>query len=455
MTLHLKNSLSGTKEPFIPLDSKLVKMYVCGPTVYDLIHLGNARSLVVYDVLYRLLCHIYGSQHVLYVRNITDVDDKINTRALELGISIFDLTKHTITQFHKDAQYLNCLLPNIEPRATEHITQMIEMIISLIEKNHAYHAHGNVYFDVASFTNYGKIAGRVLNELVAGARVEVDEAKRNPADFLLWKKAPLNAEPSAIFSSPWGDGMPGWHIECSSMAGHYLGKNFDIHGGGVDLIFPHHTNEIAQSCCAEPGSHFAKYWVHNGFLKVDGEKMSKSLGNFITVADLHEAGINTSVVRYVLLNTSYHKPLDYKKAVLHEAQQNIEYLRRAIGDAKIKPHEGILDDFFSYLKDDLNTHGALNNLLMLAKEANKSRSIILQESIKYGCFFLGLLQEQEDATLNIDHVKQLIDERAKAKLEKNWAKADKIREQLTSMGVSLQDSNDGSTIWRKANIFDQ
>lgn len=450
MTLRFRNSISGLKEDFVPLDAEKIKMYVCGPTVYDLIHLGNARPLVVYDVLYRLLRKIYGPDKVLYVRNITDVDDKINQKAIEQKISIFELTKQTIAQFSEDALYLNCLTPNIEPKATDHIAQMIAMIQRLLQHNNAYVQDGSVYFDVTSFADYGKLSGRLLQDLIAGARVQVDGNKRHPGDFLLWKPALGPLDPSSVFPSPWGPGMPGWHIECSSMAHAYLGENFDIHGGGVDLLFPHHTNEVAQSCCAFPGSRFANYWIHNGFLRVEGEKMSKSLGNFITVADLKEQKISSSTIRYVLLNTSYHKPMDFTQDTLRQASANIDYLQRAIKGASPCDHAQITEEFFSHLQDDLNTPSALNYLLSVAKQANKTNQNSLREAIKYCCDFLGMLHEERivDDTKKAK-IQELINQRSLAKSKKDWALADQIRQQLMQMGITLEDNPDGSVSWHQ------
>jgi cysteinyl-tRNA synthetase len=449
MSLYLYNSLSAQKELFVPLDEKLIKMYVCGPTVYDLIHLGNARSLVVYDVLYRTLKHIYGADSVLYVRNITDVDDKINIRAKELGISIFELTEQTTQAFHQDTAYLNCLEPNIEPKATQHLEQMISMIQKLLSNGSAYIQNNTVYFDVTCFQDYGKLSGRKLDELISGARIEVETSKRHPQDFVLWKPEDSHDDPSAVFDSPWGKGQPGWHIECSSMAHHYLGTDFDIHGGGVDIIFPHHTNEIAQSCRAFPGSKYAKYWVHNGLLKSNGEKMSKSLGNFFTVADIREQHIPTDVIRYTLLNTHYHKPLDFNDNVMREAKENVEYLTRVTKDIQDNYYAEIAEEFLSFLFDNLNTHAALNYILKLAKIANKTGDQKIKESIKYCANFLGLLELQSisNQQVSTEEVEKLISQRAEAKLAKNWQLADKIRDDLKAKGVILEDLKNGRTIW--------
>ena len=452
MPLYLDNSLSGKKEVFSPLDTKLIKMYVCGPTVYDLIHIGNARSLVVYDVLYRVLVYIYGKDAVLYVRNITDVDDKINARAKELKISIFDLVEDTIAKFHDDAKYLNCLTPNVEPRATQHVSNMIEMIQLLLNNKCAYIKNGTIYFDVTKFEDYGRLSGRNLEDLVSGVRIEQDSQKLNRQDFVLWKPFDADDEVSATFESPWGRGRPGWHIECSSMAYKYLGRDFDIHGGGIDLIFPHHTNEIAQSVCAFPGSKFARFWVHNGFLKVNGEKMSKSLNNFFTVQDMRSKGISGDVLRYVLLNTHYHKPLDFHDQALHEAKQNIYYLQRVCKNQEPKNHQDITSEFFGFLSDNLNTHKALGYLLGLAKNANKTGQVKLRESARYLANFLGLCQEDESSNISTkekQEIDDLVSQRRKARLAKNLALADQIRDELKRRGVIVEDNKTGQTTWRK------
>lgn len=314
MTIKLHNTKTRTKEVFTPLDAENVRMYVCGPTVYDRAHLGNARAVVVFDMLNRLLRHTYGKDHVTYVRNFTDVDDKINARAAETGRSIGDITDETIGWYHEDMDALGALRPDHEPRATQFIPQMITMISDLIDsvneggQPHAYAAEGHVLFAVESYKDYGKLSGRSIDDMIAGARVEIAPYKKNPMDFVLWKPS-LDEQPG--WDSPWGRGRPGWHIECSAMSYELLGENFDIHGGGNDLMFPHHENEIAQSCCAHAGSGFANVWLHNEMLQVEGKKMSKSLGNFFTVRDLLEQGVPGEVIRFVLLSTHYRKPMDW------------------------------------------------------------------------------------------------------------------------------------------------
>ncbi|MEQ8698087.1 MAG: cysteine--tRNA ligase, partial [Bauldia litoralis] len=320
MTIRLHNTLTRRKEDFLPIDSENVRMYVCGPTVYDRSHVGTARPLVVFDVLIRLLRQEYGAGHVTYVRNITDVDDKINARARELGVDIRQLTEETVDRFHADAEALGCLSPTVEPRATEHVAQMIAMIERLIELGNAYAADGHVLFNVPSMPDYGELSGRNRDEQIAGARVDVAPYKKDPADFVLWKPS----EPDLPgWDSPWGRGRPGWHIECSAMSEAHLGESFDLHGGGLDLVFPHHENEIAQSVCAHGGAPMARHWVHNGYLMAEGEKMSKSLGNFYTVAELLEE-FPGEAIRLLLLKTHYRQPLDFTKDGLREAKRELD-----------------------------------------------------------------------------------------------------------------------------------
>lgn len=443
MKLYLQNTLSKKKELFEPLNRKSVRMYVCGPTVYDFIHIGNARSLVVYDVLYRLLVHIYGKDHVVYVRNITDVDDKINNRAKLLGIPIFDLTKKTITNFQEDASYLNCLSPSIEPKATDHMTQMIQMIEQLLDNGCAYVKEGNVYFDAKAYKDYTKLSGRKIAEAKSGTRVAAADDKIHLEDWVLWK-VDKDGEYESPFESPWGRGYPGWHIECSAMSYKYLGGDFDIHGGGIDLIFPHHTNEIAQSCCALPGSKFAKFWVHNGFLTVEREKMSKSLNNFIMVQDIRDQSIEGDVLRYALLNAHYRKPLNFSKQLLNEATKNIALLRRVTQDVKPKKTQEA-DEFLNALLDDLNTRKALQYLVSLAKKSDPK----LSGCIKYCANFIGLLEKNVKLEISTKEIEQLIQTRLQAKTDKNWTLVDKIRSDLKQKGIILQDLKDGTTSWYK------
>lgn len=455
MVLYLHNSLTRQKELFKPIDPSCVSMYVCGPTVYDSPHIGNARSVVVYDTLYRLLTHIYGNKQVKYVRNITDVDDKINARAKELGITIRTLTDETTKGFHEDMEYLHCFSPNIEPRATQHIDDMIKIIESLISRSHAYVAENNhVYFDVTSYEDYGVLSGRKLEEMMAGARVEIDNAKRHPGDFVLWKPADTEDDPSSIFDSPFGKGRPGWHIECSAMSHRFLSENFDIHGGGADLLFPHHTNEIAQSRCGFPGAKFAHTWVHNGFLTVSGEKMSKSLGNFITVQDLKKRQVKGEVIRYLLLSTHYRKPLDFNDKAIYDATENLNYLYRILQFSKNEGNQTQDYDkqFLNILCDDLNTSEALSYIHNKAKEAHKNNDNSLAVSVKMCAQMLGLLNRSQEEWFkgidNANNVEGLIEARKVAKQNRDFAEADRIRGQLLAQGVILEDNPDGTTTWR-------
>lgn len=464
MTLSLHNTLTRKKELFTPINPGHIGMYVCGPTVYDRAHLGNARAMVVFDVLYRMLKHSYPN--VTYVRNITDVDDKINASAKANGEAITALTERTIHAFHSDMAALNVLTPTHEPRATEHIGDMVAMIERLILQQHAYAAEGHVLFNVKGFEDYGKLSRRSLEEMIDGARVEVAPYKKNPGDFVLWKPSKAD-EPG--WDSPWGRGRPGWHIECSAMSTRYLGVNFDIHGGGADLQFPHHENEIAQSCCANRGSHYANYWVHNGFLTVNGEKMSKSLGNFVTVHDMLEKGVKGEVIRYALLATHYSKPLDWNDKGLEDAKKALDSFYTALAHAG--PHEFVdsnglfltqaAEDMHNALCDDLNTPKALACLHQLTKDINKSTDPhersrlagVLQQS----GLLLGLLGEQPNHWLGknhddqnlVAHIEAQINARNAARKEKNWAESDRIRDALAAEGITLEDKPGGVTEWRK------
>lgn len=464
--MKLQNTLTKKKEEFIPIDEKNVRMYVCGPTVYDRAHIGNARAVVVFDVLFRVLQQQYGVEHVTYARNITDVDDKINLRAKESALSISEITEKTIQQFTDDMGALGCFPPNIEPRATEHIDEMQTMIAQLIENGHAYEAEGHVLFNVASDSNYGHLSRRSRDEMIAGARVEIAPYKKNPADFVLWK--PSNAEKGEPgWESPWGFGRPGWHIECSAMSTEYLGDTFDIHGGGADLQFPHHENEIAQSNCANKGGKFAKYWVHNGFLTVEGEKMSKSLGNFITVHDLLEQGVKGEVIRLALLSTHYRKPLDWSEKGLQDATKMLDFIYSAFIEENANDvhdysenhaKEVLFSSFINFLHDDLNTPAAIMQLRQLAIMAlgtsGKIRAEAIKELTKAGAL-LGLLQHSSEEWLKKEKVadnqkekiESLITARLEAKQAKNWAEADRIRDELTAMGITLKDNKDGTTSW--------
>jgi cysteinyl-tRNA synthetase len=438
VTIRLSNTLSRSVEILAPLDSSHVKMYVCGPTVYARPHIGNARSVVVYDVLYRLLRHDFP--RVTYVRNITDVDDKINAAAVERGCTIQALTEEVTAQFHADMGALQCLPPTIEPRATEHIAQMITMIESLIEKGFAYAAEGHVLFRVQKDPNYGKLSGRSVKDMVAGARVEVAPYKEYAGDFVLWKPASEKDDASSKFDSPWGVGRPGWHIECSAMSATHLGNDFDIHGGGSDLMFPHHENEIAQSTCAHSGSHYAKMWVHNGFLTVEGEKMSKSLGNFITVHDLLSKGVKGEVIRFALMSTRYNEPLDWSEKLLSDAQKVLDrlYRKSPVASHQSPVNPAVLDA----LRDNLNTPQALAILQTL-------EGVELRATAN----FLGLLNQTEDGWFRGDEADTLwievqIDARNAAKKARDFAASDAIRDLLKAKGIILEDSATGTT-WRR------
>ena len=431
MTLRLFNSLTKTKEDFAPLDPKNVRMYVCGPTVYDFAHIGNARPSIVFDVLFRLLRHEFGDAHVTYVRNVTDVDDKINARAAERGISIRELTEETARIYDQDMAALNCLPPTIAPRATEHIAEMVAMIESLIASGNAYVAEGHVLFDVSSKPDYGKLSRRSLDEMLAGARVEVAPYKKNPMDFVLWKPS----EPTLPgWESPWGRGRPGWHIECSAMAGKYLGETFDIHGGGIDLMFPHHENEIAQSESAHHGEPLAKIWMHNGFLQVEGEKMSKSLGNFFTIRDLL-ADWPGEVLRFNMLRSHYRQPIDFTLAGLRESWKTLE---RWYEVTEPLADPGPDAAFFDALRDDLNTPQAIASL-------HQAEPLALAG----GLGFLGFSNVAMRITLKpkVD-AKEIADAivlRQKARAEKNFAESDRIRDALLARGIVLKDGPQGTT----------
>jgi cysteinyl-tRNA synthetase len=397
--IFLHNTINNKKELFNPIQPDVVKIYACGPTVYDRPHIGNARSIVVYDLLYRLFLKLYPK--VIYVRNITDVDDKINASAKEKKITINQLTKEITELFHQDIKALNTLPPSFEPKATEHINEMIELINKLIINNHAYIANNHVLFDVNSFKDYGRLSNRKLEDLISGARIEIADYKKNPLDFVLWKPFDLDDDPSSIFDSPWGKGKPGWHIECSAMSSKYLGADFDIHGGGADLQFPHHENEIAQSCCANKGSFFANFWVHNGFVTVNGEKMSKSLKNFTTVFDLLNQGYSGLEIRLMLLSTHYRKPLDFKLKNLEDARITIEKFNKIINESLELFNQKI--EFFcnqndvdhqvvEYLADDLNFSKALANLHQQIKNIKKdSENLLLRKKLISTLDFLGFI----------------------------------------------------------------
>jgi cysteinyl-tRNA synthetase len=445
--LYLHNNLSRRKERFEPLDPQHVRMYVCGATVYDLVHIGNARPEVVYDVLARLLRLLYP--RVTYVRNITDVEDKINARARELGEPISALTQRTIADYRADLAALGAVPPDVEPRATEHIADMITMIERLIASGHAYAAEGHVLFSVPSFPAYGRLSGRSPEELLAGARIDVAPYKRNPGDFVLWKPSTPDLPG---WDSPWGRGRPGWHIECSAMSWRYLGETFDIHGGGTDLIFPHHENELAQSVCAFPGSHFARYWVHNGMLLVNGEKMSKSLGNFTFLRDVL-AKVPGEVVRLLLLRTHYRSTPDYSDASVAEARRELDRFYRALEKYPDIAAVDVPSPVMAALCDDLNTPLALSAMHALADRA-MAGDFDAACGLRAAGGIMGLLRQDaaawfrggETDTAAIDAA---IAERLAARKARDFARADAIRAELAAKGILLEDGPTGTT-WRRA-----
>jgi cysteinyl-tRNA synthetase len=514
VALRLYNTLTRKKEPFQPLDKGNVRMYVCGPTVYDFAHIGNARPVIVFDVLFRVLRHLYGPEHVTYVRNITDVDDKIIKRAAEEGVPIDDLTRRTTDQYHADMAALGALPPTLEPRATEHIGEMIAMILRLIETGHAYAAEGHVLFDVPSDPDYGRLSGRSTDEMIAGARVEVAPYKRDPMDFVLWKPS---APSDPGWPSAWGRGRPGWHIECSAMSATHLGQTFDIHGGGIDLVFPHHENEVAQSTCAFGTTLMAQVWMHNGHLQVDGEKMSKSLGNFVVVRDLL-AKWPGEILRLQMLNTHYRQPLDWTQAMTGTAQAELEEWVTRLDDV-FGPNVGTLDarrtpsqELIETLSDDLNTPEALGLLRQRVKKVDCDSETAL--SFLCDCEFLGLVDRRHLGLLSREFggegttpefmvrafdvyqayrakiqnrwqgaadefdaeikklgasvsylpnggirliqasrgespIDQLIRARNAARKARDFAEADRIRDELAAMGITLKDSPEGTT-WEVA-----
>ena len=443
--LRLHNSLTRQKERFVPLDPAHVRMYVCGPTVYDLAHIGNARPVVVFDVLARLLRLLYP--RVTYVRNVTDVDDKINARAHESGEPIGAITARTTADYHADMAALGALPPDIEPRATAHIADMIAIIERLIASGHAYVADGHVLFAVGSFAAYGRLSGRSPDELLAGARIDVAPYKRDAGDFVLWK--PSSADLPG-WDSPWGRGRPGWHIECSAMSWRYLGESFDIHGGGTDLIFPHHENEIAQSVCAFPGSRFARVWLHNGMLLVNGEKMSKSLGNFRTVRDVL-ARAPAEAARLLLLRAHYRAALDFSDQALAESRRELDRFYRALERTPAPPADAVPESVLDALCDDLNTPLAIARLHVLA-DAALTGDAQASAGLRAGGAVLGLLQQEPSAWfhggLDAAAIEARIAERREARRARDFARADAIRKGLEEAGILLEDSASGTT-WRR------
>ena len=447
MTYNLKltNSLTRQKELFKPLNQDKITMYACGPTVYDNPHVGNARTLVVFDTLFRLLKKIYGN--VNYVRNITDVDDKIIEASKKNNSSINELTKKVSKVFHENCKALNCLEPTKEPKATEHIKEMIEMIKSLILKEFAYESGGHVYFSVTSFKKYGKLSNKNLNELKSGARIEVSNLKKNSMDFVLWK--PSNKEDPG-WDSPWGRGRPGWHLECSVMSEKFLGKQFDIHGGGLDLIFPHHENEIAQSCCNNSTDEFANYWIHNGFVTINNEKMSKSLGNIITISKAVKK-YSGQVVRLALLNAHYSQPLDWNDKLLESQRATIDKWYNLYDES----YDENLLDISESLLDDLNTPGFIAKIHELYNSASKgddkSKKIFNSSCKLLGLFDIDKEHWDEFKRSNRDitetFILQKINERLDAKKKGDFKSADKIRNELLDKGVIIEDQKE-KTIWK-------
>jgi len=443
--IYLTNNLSNKKEKFVPIDEKNIGMYVCGPTVYDDPHIGNARPIVIFDILFKILKSKYSS--VTYVRNITDVDDKIMKSSNEKKISISELTQTVIKSFSEDCNYLNCENPTQQPKATEHIDLMIEMISELIKKGFAYENKKHVYFEVKKFDEYGQLSNKKLEELIAGSRIEVSDNKKNSEDFVLWKPS-LDNEPS--WDSPWGKGRPGWHLECSAMSKKFLGNEFDIHGGGIDLIFPHHENEIAQSRCANDTKVFANYWLHNAFITMSNEKMAKSQGNILKIKDFRNK-VSGQVLRLALISAHYKQPLDWNDKLLEDCQNTIDKWYNVY----LPSDEDLNDEIAQPLYDDINTPGYIANLHKLYDKANKGNDQD-KKIFNSACNFIGLLQETKEEWLNYKirkieisekEIENKIDLRNKARADKNYKEADNIRDYLLDKGVLIEDK-DGKTIWK-------
>ena len=447
--IFLTNSLGGNKEIFVPKNDKSIGMYVCGPTVYDDPHIGNARPLVVFDILFKILKNKYGFSSINYVRNITDIDDKIISASIEKKISINDLTSEITKKFHNDCIYLKCEAPTNEPKATDNIKLMIEMIVKLEKKGFAYLNNNHVYFEVKKFSDYGNLSNKRLDELIAGSRVEISELKKNPEDFILWKPSVEN-EPS--WDSPWGKGRPGWHLECSVMSKRYLGDEFDIHGGGRDLIFPHHENEIAQSRCANGSSTFAKYWIHNGFITMSKEKMSKSQGNILKIKDF-KYKYNGQVLRLALLSSHYRQSLDWNDKLISDCEKILNKWYSVY----TSPNKDVdlPSEILAPLNDDLNTPGYITNLHSLYNKASNGTDTDKLIFMK-ACNFIGLLSDTPDEwlktkkntiSLSDEEIELKINQRNKARAEKKYELADKIRQDLFDMGILIEDK-DGTTTWK-------
>ncbi|QIR85201.1 cysteine--tRNA ligase [Paracoccus sp. AK26] len=469
--IRLTNTRTRRKEAFTPIDPGNVRLYLCGPTVYDRAHLGNARPVLVFDVLVRLLRHVYGADHVTYVRNFTDVDDKINARAAATGRTIREITEETVAWYHQDMDALGAARPDHEPRATEYIVEMVAMIETLIANGNAYEAEGHVLFDVRSFPEYGRLSGRSVDDMIAGARVEVAPFKRDPMDFVLWK--PSEADQPG-WDSPWGRGRPGWHIECSAMSAALLGPSFDIHGGGIDLQFPHHENEVAQSCCAHPEASFANVWLHNEMLQVEGKKMSKSLGNFFTVRDLLDKGVPGEVIRFVMLSTHYRKPMDWTETKAKEAERHLENWFFALVQAgysksmvETLKNGGVwrpLDAVVDALANDLNTPGAIAALHDFTLGGSAVQSAPFAASLE----MLGFVPDWDEigsfARVGVgsvgehparDRVAALLLDRQEAKRAKNFQRADEIRNHLQRAGVEVRDTPGGGWTFELGPDFDE
>ncbi len=447
--IFLTNSYGGKKEKFQPIDENNIKMYVCGPTVYDDPHIGNARPLVVFDLLFKVLKCKYGNDKVTYVRNITDIDDKIIQSAKDKKISINDLTTKINNNFQEDCSYLICEKPSFQPKATENIKEMIEMISILVDKGFAYESKNHIYFEVNKFKDYGKLSNKKIDELIFGSRVEVSSNKKNDEDFVLWK--PSNEdEPS--WTSPWGKGRPGWHLECSAMSKKYLGDRFDIHGGGRDLLFPHHENEIAQSCCANGTKSLSNYWVHNGFITQSNEKMSKSQGNILKISSFKD-NVSGQAIRLALISSHYKQPLDWNDKLLGECQKTIDKWYKSY--IELEKPKLISDEDLHPLYDDLNTPKYIANLHNLY-EKSKLGNLEDKKIFVSACNFIGLLTETKDewnnfkknkSTLSNELIDIKIKERNKARDDKNYELADKIRNELLEKGVQIEDK-DGKTSWK-------
>lgn len=440
MSLRLYNTLTRSKDDFAPIDPANVRLYACGPTVYDRAHIGNARPIIVFDLLYRLLREIYGAGHVTYARNITDVDDKINARAAERGVTIRALTEGTASDFHDDVEALGTLAPDVEPRATDHIPEMIALIERLISRGHAYEAEGHVLFHVPSMPTYGELAHRSLGEMEAGARVEIAPYKRDAMDFVLWKPS---APELPGWESPWGRGRPGWHIECSAMSWKHLGEVFDIHAGGIDLVFPHHENEVAQSCCAFGTKRMANVWMHNGFLQVEGEKMSKSLGNFVTIRELL-ADWPGDVIRLAMFATHYRQPINWTLKGLQDAEKALASFFEAAGQgADPRPAPEVM----AALTDDLNTPLAMSEMHRLRGKAGR-------KALAGTLAFFGFREAEfadwrastaPEPVIPVAEIERLLAARLEARRQRDFAQADLIREKLSAQGIAIKDGPEGSS----------